>query len=395
MPGGDDAVARSGWSRRRLLGSAAGGAVLAGTGLGGADAAAPPRPQTLATAFGRMTIEVFAEGLSAPYSAVVLPDGELLVSEKHPGRLRRVRADGGLGPPFDGLPPIFAEGNAGLLGLALDPDFAGNRTLFLAYGEAGTGDAAGLAVARARLGATRLDALEVIFRQRPKVADIRNFGGRLAVAPDGTLFIGTGDLFAQDLVQRFDNTIGVIARVAADGGIPQDNPFVGRSDVDPAIWSLGHRNIGGMAFHPETGRLWVHEFGPFGGDELNIAEPGKNYGWPLVSWGRHYTGETIPPPPTRPDLARSIFHWNPVISPSGMAFYDGAAIPAWRGSLLLGGLSGQVLVRLTLRGERVIAEERFPMGVRIRDVVVDPAGAVLLLTDEAEARILRLTLAER
>lgn len=379
------------WTRRRLIAAATGSAALAGAGLRRADAAEPTVPPALDTAFGRLAIEILARGLALPYSVVELPDGDLLVSEKHEGRLRRVRGDGTLSPPLDGLPPVYGEGNGGLLGLALDRDFARSRVLYVAYAEPGAGEAAGLAVARARLTTNRLAGLEVIFRQRPKVADLRNFGGRLAVAADGTIFIGTGDRFAHDLVQPADNTIGVVARVAPDGSIPSDNPFVGRSDVDPAIWSLGHRNIGGMALHPETGRLWVHEFGPFGGDELMIAEPGRNYGWPLVSWGRHYSGEAIPPPPTRPDLAPSIFHWNPVISPSGMAFYDGDAIPPWRGSLLIGGLSGRLLVRLTLRGERVVAEERFPLGVRIRDVAVDRTGAVLLLTDEGEGRILRIT----
>jgi glucose/arabinose dehydrogenase len=382
-------VVENEWSRRRVIAAAAGAAAVVGAGV--ARAATPPTPATLETAFGAMAVETVAHGLALPYRVVPLPEGDFLVSEKHAGRLRRVRPDGRISPPLAGLPPVYGEGNGGLLGLALDRDFARSRIVFLAYAEPGTGDEAGLAVARARLRADRLAGFEVIFRQRPKVADIRNFGGRLAVASDGTVFIGTGDRFAHDLVQRPDNTIGVVARVAADGGIPPDNPFVGRDDVDPAIWSLGHRNIGGMAFHPATGRLWVHEFGPFGGDELNIAEPGRNYGWPLVSWGRHYTGEAIPPPPTRPDLAPAIFHWNPVISPSGMAFYDGAAIPPWRGSLLIGGLSGRLLVRLSLRGERVVAEERLPLGVRIRDVAVDAAGAVLLLTDEGDGRLLRIT----
>ena len=376
------------WTRRRVITTAAGATAVVGAGVGGGRAATPT---SLDTAFGPMAVETVARGFALPYQVIPLPEGDVLVSEKHVGRLRRVRPDGTISRPLAGLPPVYGEGNGGLLGLALDGDFARSRVVFIAYAEPGKGEEAGLAVARARLLADRLAGFEVIFRQRPKVADIRNFGGRLAVAPDGTVFIGTGDRFAHDLVQRPDNTIGVVARVAADGGIPPDNPFVGRDDVDPAIWSLGHRNIGGMAFHPATGRLWVHEFGPFGGDELNIAEPGRNYGWPLVSWGRHYTGEAIPPPPTRPNLAPAIFHWNPVISPSGMAFYDGAAIPPWRGSLLIGGLSGRLLVRLSLRGERVVAEERLPLGVRIRDVAVDAAGAVLLLTDEGDGRLLRIT----
>lgn len=379
------------FSRRASFGLLA--AVLGGGRLAAPAHAtdAPGPPEILDAADGPIAVDVLASGLSYPWSAVVLPDGDLLVTEKHPGRLRRVARDGTLGPPLAGLPPIYAEGNGGLLGLALDPDFARNRVFYFAFSEPGDGEEAGLSVARATLGGDAITAVAILFRQRPKVADVRNFGGRLAVAPDGTLFVFTGDRFARDLVQVRTNTIGVVARIARDGGVPPDNPFAGRSDVDPTIWSLGHRNIGGAAFHPETGRLWLHELGPFGGDELNIAAAGKNYGWPLVSWGSHYTGEAIPAPPTRPDLARSIFFWRPVISPSGLAFYAGDAIPAWRGNLLIGGLSSQSLVRLTLAGERVISEERFAMGVRLRDVLVDRDGAVLLLTDEPDGRILRLT----
>jgi glucose/arabinose dehydrogenase len=367
-------------------------------GAGGLATALPPAirtavadvPERLDGAYARLAVEVRATGLHFPWSAVQLPGGALLVSEKHPGRLRRVRADGTVSAPLKGVPEVFAEGNAGLLGLALDPDFARNRTFYVAFAEPGEGGTAALTVARAELAADRIDDLHILFRQRPKVADIRDFGGRIAIGPDGHLYVATGDLFARDLVQRTDNTIGVVARITTDGAVPADNPFVGREGHDPTIWSLGHRNPGAAAFHPETGRLWLAEFGPFGGDELNIVEPGRNYGWPRVSWGRHYTGEAIPAPPTRPDLAPSLYHWNPVIGPSGMAFYDAEAIPAWRGSLLIGGLTSQSLIRLTLRGERVIAEERLPLGVRIRDVLVARDGAVLLLTDEPAGRILRL-----
>jgi glucose/arabinose dehydrogenase len=291
------------------------------------------------------------------------------------------------------VPAVDARGNGGLLGLALDRDFERNRRLYLAFSEPGEGEAAGLSVASARLGPERIDDVEIVFRQTPKVADERNFGGRLVVGPDGMIYVMTGDRFAFDQLQRPDNTLGVVARIAPDGTAPPDNPFVGDTGFVATIWSRGHRNIGGAAFHPETGRLWLHEFGPYGGDELNVVEPGANYGWPLVSWGRHYRGEPIPVPPTRPHLAAAIFHWNPVVSPSGMVFYDGDAFRAWSGDLLLGGLSSQSLIRLTLRGERVIAEERMAMETRIRDVLLDDVGAVLLLTDEPapHGRILRLT----
>lgn len=379
------AAARDRW--RRCHATLAVTAALFAAALGTA-AAAPPA--ALETVEGPLEVEVVASGLSFPWSLVALPEGDWLVSEKIPGRLRRLDRAGRLAPPLDGVPEVYAEGNGGLLGLALDPAFADNGYVYFAYSELATDGTSGLNVGRGRLEATRLADVEIIFRQRPKWDDFRNFGGRLVFAPDGTLFVFTGDRFAQDLVQELDNTIGVVARIRPDGGIPPDNPFVGVEGADPAIWSFGHRNIGGAGFHPATGRLWLHEFGPWGGDELNLPEPGHNYGWPLVSWGHHYTGEPIPPPTTRPDLERAIFFWEPVISPSGFVFYDGDALPAWRGNLLIGGLSSQSLVRLVLDGERVVSEERLAMGARIRDVQVDRDGSVLLLTDDAEGQLLRL-----
>lgn len=356
---------------------------------------AAPSPATaqaaiLEAAAGVLRLEVVAQGLHYPWSLVFLPDGAMLVSEKLPGRLRRVTPDGRVSEPLAGLPPIFADGNGGLLGLALDPAFGETRRLYFAYSEPGAPGTAGLAVARASLHEDRLSDVEVIFRQQPKVADIRNFGGRLLFAPDGTLFVLTGDRFAMNLAQDPRTTIGKMVRIRPDGSPPPDNPFVGRLDADPVVWSLGHRNLGGAAFHPETGRLWTTEYGPWGGDELNVAEPGGNYGWPLVSWGRHYEGEDIPDPPTRPDLLPSVYHWNPVISPADMAFHRGGTVPDWRGDLLIAGLTAGQLVRLTLRGEQVIAEERMTVGSRLRSVVEGPDGALYLLTDEPDGEVLRV-----
>ncbi|MEO3432962.1 PQQ-dependent sugar dehydrogenase [Inquilinus sp. CAU 1745] len=351
----------------------------------------PPK-RTLEVAAGTLHVETVAAGLSYPWSLIFLPDGDMLVSEKHPGRLRRVSPDGSVGDPIDGLPEIFSEGNGGLLGLALDPDFEANSLIYFAYSEPGENGTSGLSVGRGRLAEGRLEEVETIWRQSPKVEDVRNFGGRLTFAPDGRLFVMTGDRFAHDLVQDPSNTIGVIARIERNGDIPPDNPFVDTEGYDPSIWSWGHRNIGGGAMHPETGQLWIHEFGPWGGDELNIPEAGENHGWPVVSWGRHYSGETIPDPPMRPEFASSIFHWTPVISPSGMIFYGGSEIPAWKGNLLIGGLSSQSLFRLTLRGETVIGEERIEFGARIRDLTEGPDGAVYLLTDQPYGEIFRLRL---
>ncbi|MEX6505711.1 PQQ-dependent sugar dehydrogenase [Jiella sp. M17.18] len=394
------------WIRRRWFGGALAAAAI---GLGAAQAPAAeavpanqaaPAAQADAghkpifAAAGKIRVEVVAGNLSYPWSLKFLPDGSMLVTEKQPPALVRVSKAGEVSPPIKGLPPIFADGNGGLLGLALDPHLADNHLIYLAYSEPGNGTTSGLAVARAQLGEDSLSGFTVIFRQTPKIDDIRNFGGRIAFARDGTLFVGTGDRFRQDLVQDRSNTIGKLIRINTDGSIPGDNPFLGQSGVDPAIFSLGHRNIEGLAIHPSTGRLWEAELGPFGGDELNLPEPTRNYGWPLVSWGRQYEGQAIPRPTTKPYLTDAIFHWTPVISPSGIAFYDGAGIPPWDGNLLIGGLSSTALVRLTLDGERVTSEEKIDMGARIRDVGQGPDGALYLLTDQPDGEILRLTLEE-
>ena len=229
-------------------------------------------------------------------------------------------------------------------------------------------------MARGKLGDSGLENVEVIFRQVPKINGNLHFGSRLVFAPDGTLFVTLGERFQFAPAQDLNTDLGKIVRINPDGSVPKDNPFVGRKDARPEIWSYGHRNPQGAAINPETGKLWETEFGPRGGDELNIPQAGANYGWPVVSWGNHYNGEDIPDPPTHPEFADAIYHWNPVISPSGITFYTGDAIPAWKGNLLIGGFSSQAIVRLTLDGEKVVDEERIPMGARIRDVVQAPMG---------------------
>jgi aldose sugar dehydrogenase len=268
--------------------------------------------------------------------------------------------------------------------------------VYLSYAEPGEGGA-GTAIARGQLNAaqTALENVQVIFRQQPKVSGGQHFGSRLVFARDGTLFVTMGERFKFEPAQDLSSHLGKIVRINRDGSVPRDNPFVSRSDARPEIWSYGHRNSQGAAINPRTGVLWEIEHGPRGGDELNIPEAAKNYGWPLVSWGVHYSGQAIPKPPTRPDLAQSIYQWTPVISPSGMAFYTADAFPAWRGNLLLGGLSSEAVTRLTLDGDRVTAEERIPIGVRVRDVRQGPDGAVYVLTDESDGALLRLTPAAR
>jgi len=342
------------------------------------------------TKAGTIKVETVATGLSHPWGLAFLPDGRMLVTERS-GTLRLVSKDGKLSPPLSGVPKVVAMGQGGLLDMAIDPDFKSNNLVYLTYSEPGEGGAS-TAVARGRLGESGLDGVAVIFRQEPKVQGGNHFGSRLAFSPDGKLFITLGELFTFAPAQDLTNDLGKIVRINPDGSVPKDNPFVGRKDARPEIWSYGHRNPQGAAIHPETGKLWETEFGPRGGDELNIPQPGANYGWPVVSWGNHYTGEDIPDPPTHPEFADAIYHWNPVISPSGITFYTADAIPAWKGNLLIAGLSEQAIVRLTLDGGKVVGEERIPMGARIRDVVQGPDGAVYALTDEGNGKILRLTL---
>jgi len=345
--------------------------------------------ETLETRGGPVTVETVVEGLEHPWGFAFLPDGRMLVTER-PGRLRMVSTDGELSPPLSGVPKVFAQGQGGLLDVALDPDFDTNALVYLSYAEPGDGGAS-TAVARGKLAEGALEDVEVIFRQRPKVSGGNHFGSRLAFAPDGLLFVTMGDRFKFEPAQDLSNHLGTVVRIHPDGTVPEDNPFVGQDGALPEIWSYGHRNIQAAAVHPETGALWEIEHGPKGGDELNVAEAGRNYGWPLVSWGVHYDGEEIPDPPTRPDLAASLVQWTPVIAPSGMTFYTGEVFGAWRGNLLVGGLVSRGIVRLSQDGRSAKEEERIDLDARIRDVAQGPDGAVYALTDHDNGAILRLT----
>ncbi len=349
---------------------------------------AAARDKVIDTEAGQIRIETFADGLSHPWGLAFLPEGGMLVTER-PGRLRLVSAAGEVSEPLDGLPEIYARGQGGLLDVALDPDFASNRLVYITYSEAGDGGAS-TAVARGRLAEGALEDMQVIFRQQPKVGGSNHFGSRLAFAPDGKLFVTLGERFKFDPAQDNTNHLGTVVRINPDGSVPPDNPFVGRSDALPEIWSYGHRNVQGADIQPGTGTLWTIEFGPRGGDELNRPEPGRNYGWPLVSWGEHYDGEDIADPPARPDLADAVVHWVPAISPSGMSFYEGTLFPAWRNDLLIAGLSSRALVRLSMEDGAVTGEERIDMNERIRHVRPGPDGAVYLLVDSSDGEILRL-----
>ncbi len=347
--------------------------------------------RSVSTQTGAVAIEVVARGLENPWGLAFLPDGRMLVTEKA-GRMRIVTRKGEISKPIANVPRVAARGQGGLLDVAPSPNFARDQTIFFSYAESGQGGEAGTALARARLANdSELSDVRVIFRQTPKVDGGQHFGSRIVFARDGAVFLTTGDRGKFDPAQDVTNTIGVVVRLNGDGSPIKDNPFVGQERARPEIFSYGHRNIQGAAIHPRTGALWVHEMGPRGGDEINIVAAGRNYGWPLVSWGSHYSGIPIAKPSTRPDLADSIHHWTPSIAPSGMAFYDADIFPKWRGSLLVGALAGRMLVRITLDGDKVTGEERIALNTRIRDVEVGPDGAVYLATDETNGRILRLS----
>ncbi|MFZ5605989.1 MAG: PQQ-dependent sugar dehydrogenase [Pseudomonadota bacterium] len=357
--------------------------------------AAPAPALTEATPEGPLRIETLACGLEHPWAVALLPDGTFLVSER-PGRLRRIAATGQVSPPLAGVPSVHARGQGGLLDVVLDPEFAHNRRLWLSYAEPGPDDTAGTAVATARLDGERLSGLRVIYRQQPKLGGDQHFGARIAFDGQGHVFISQGERNQKALAQDLSVLQGKLVRLNLDGSLPPDNPFAGRADARPEIFSYGHRNSQGLAVDPRTGRLWESEHGPRGGDELNRPEAGKNYGWPLISDGVDYsTG--LPYPETRgreaPGMERPYHVWAQSPALSGLAFYTGHPQSAWSDSLLLGALAGQRLIRLRLDGERILGEERLLTGLhrRIRDVRVGDDGRVYVLTDAADGCLLRLT----
>jgi glucose/arabinose dehydrogenase len=339
---------------------------------------------------GPLSVVTVAKGLEHPWGLAFLPDGRMLVSER-PGRLRLVDLDGRVSQPIAGVPRVYARGEGGLLDVALDPDFAANRLVYFAFAEPGAGGAA-TSVARARLADDRLEQLQVIFRQRPKVDGATHFGARLLFLKDGTLIVTLGERDHRELIADLKSDLGKIVRINPDGTIPRDNPFVGRSDAAPEIYSLGHRNVQGAAIDPATGELWTGEHGARGGDEINIPKPGRNYGWDVISYGTEYSGARIGVGTAKPGLEQPIYYWDPSIAPSGMTFYTGDKFPAWRGNLFVAALKYRMLVRLEVEGRRVVSEERLleGMGQRLRDVVQGPDGYLYLLTDEDDGRILRL-----
>jgi len=356
---------------------------------GEAEAPRSPTPKPVKAA---VRVETVARGLDHPWALAFLPDGRMLVTERS-GHLRIVERDGRVSEPLAGVPRVQARGQGGLLDVALDPRFADNRLVYLSYAEPGAGGTAGTAVARGRLGEGRLEDVRVIYQQQPKVGGSSHFGSRLVFARDGTLFVTQGDRAAyRDGAQDLSVGIGKIVRMNPDGSVPRDNPFVGRAGARPEIWSYGHRNVQGAALHPRTGQLWTVEHGARGGDELNRPEAGKNYGWPVITYGVDYSGARIGEGTAKPGMEQPVYYWDPVIAPSGLTFYTGDAFPDWKGSLFIGSLDRGLLVRLTLKDGRVAREERYlaDLGERIRDVRNGPDGALWLLTDSPEGRVLRL-----
>lgn len=380
-------------------------AALAGLGLASLSlSGGPARAQRVAgtgevvrNASLPFRVTTFAAGLDHPWGAAFLPDGRLLVTER-PGRLRLVGTDGTVSPPLGGLPEVVATGQGGLLDVQIAPDFATTREIYFCQAamlpaQGGQGAATRLVRARLSTDATHLDAAQPILDATPAQVTGRNhFGCRIAFDAEGKLYLSTGERFVDKMrAQRLDDLGGKVLRLERDGRPAAGNPFIGQAGARPEIFTYGHRNPQGLARNPWTGSLWEAEFGALGGDEVNLLKPGHNYGWPVVTHGTDYDGSKIGEGPSRPDMEEPLRYWVPSVSPSGIGFYDGAAFPAWRGSLFMATLSTPGLLRLSTDGDRVTAEERLLWGeLRFRHVLQGPDGLLYILTDETRGRILRL-----
>jgi glucose/arabinose dehydrogenase len=345
----------------------------------------------------RFKVSVVAGDFAKPWALAFLPDGRMLVTEKHEGRLLVVTADAKKSPPVQGVPRVDGHDQGGLLDVELGPDYSSSKLVYLSYYEKREGGN-GLAVARARFNdgpQPKLDELKVIFRMMPTLDSGKHAGGRLVFAADGTLYVALGErsvkegrVQARDLGSHF----GKIVRIAPDGAVPKDNPFAAQKGARPEIWSLGHRNVLAAALDDRK-RLWVVEMGPRGGDELNLIERGKDYGWPTIGYGEEYSGEAIHQATQAPGLEQPIYYWDPVISPGALTIYSGNLFPEWKGNFLIAGLSSQALIRLVVKDDRVVGEERLltDRETRLREVVQGPEGASSLLTDGSGAQLLKLT----
>ena len=369
---------------------------LTAAGLAGLLAAGcaqtPATAQTYETELATVVVDTVADGLQHPWGLAFLPDGRMLVTER-PGRMRTVTPGGALSAPLSGVPEVQSRNQGGLLDVILGPDYAETQRIYFSYSEPGDGGA-GTAVARARLDADglALGDVEVIFRQQPKSRGGRHFGSRLVFAPDGTLFVTIGDRGQRERAQNLEINRGQVIRINPDGSIPEDNPFVGRDGRLPEVWSYGHRNPQGADLHPQTGELWLHEHAAQGGDEVNVPDAGKNYGWPTIHYGVDYGGGQFGQGTKMAGFEQPIYYWDPSIAPSGMAFYAGDKVPGWTGDAFVGALKFRMLVRLDVENGRIIHEERLlgDLQARIRAVDMGPDGNLYLLTDSSNGRVLRV-----
>ena len=348
---------------------------------------------------GELQLTEVAGGLEHPWALAFRPEGQGDRISERPGRLRLLDAQGRLHPPLGGVPAVFARGQGGLLDIALSPSFATDRLVYLSYAEADDeGQRAGTAVGRGRLkeDLSALEGFRVIFRQLPKLSEGIHFGSRMAFGADGQLYVSLGENNQRATAQQLDKLQGKLVRLQPGGGVPADNPFVGREGVRPEIWSYGHRNPQGLALNPWSGRLWLHEHGPRGGDEINIPRAGRNYGWPKATHGINYSFLPIPEAEGATVAGTEPPHhvWEKSPAISGMAFYSAERFPAWQHSLFIGALAGQALIRLQLQGDQVVHEERLlqDRGWRIRDVRQGPDGFLYLLTDAPDGKLVRLGL---
>ncbi|CAK9890213.1 MULTISPECIES: PQQ-dependent sugar dehydrogenase [Pseudomonas] len=348
---------------------------------------------------GSVKVSTLAEGLRNPWALAFLPDGQGILVTERAGNLRIVSPEGKVGPPLGGVPEVWAQGQGGLLDVVLSPTFKQDRMVYLSYAEGGgEGGTAGTAVGRGRLSAdnAKLEDFNVIFRQQPKLSSGNHFGSRLVFDRDGYLFIALGENNQRPTSQDLDKLQGKVVRILPDGTVPKDNPFVGRDNVRPEIWSFGHRNQQGAALNPWTGELWTHEHGPRGGDEINLPKPGKNYGWPIATHGINYS--LMPIPEAQGEHVDGMIDphhvWEKSPAISGMAFYDNPRFKPWDHSLFIGALAAQELIRLELNGDKVVHEERLlgELKARIRDVRVGPDGYLYLLTDESGGALLKVGL---
>lgn len=355
--------------------------------------------QTFKSEEGTLTVDTVANGLRTPWALAFLPGGQDMLVTERIGNLRVINAEGKVGPPINGVPKVWAEGQGGLLDVALSPEFDKDRTVYLSYAEEGSDGKAGTAVGRGQLSTdrARLENFTVIFRQQPKLSEGNHFGSRLVFDRNGYLFIALGENNQRSTAQDLDKLQGKVVRILPDGEVPKDNPFYGQKNVRPEIWSFGHRNQQGAALNPWTGALWTNEHGPRGGDEINIPKPGKNYGWPIATHGINYSMLPIPEAKGKhvDGMVDPHHVWEKSPGVSGMAFYDSPVFTAWDHNLFIGALATQELIRLQLKGDKVVHEERLlgDLKARIRDVRVGPDGYLYVLTDAKDGELLKVGLA--